>query len=638
MRKYSALGRLLAAALCVALLTAAWPPCAKAAGDYSTAAIQAICNKYGFATGKYWTYNTKTGSATDYTASNHGSNEAGYAGYKYPKPLHKGDWYAAQCWGFAELIGYELSKVMPTHNWTKYTSIEAAGGLKVGDILRAGGHSAMIYSINFSTGDFTVAECWGGGKNYINVGGHWQLHHVTGPTVELVMQNYNFEFILRGPGNGNSAYMPKSLEVDTLTISDVSYPSTYKIDTANGYYMKSGKVLSDCKITNVTIDIQNENGVSVSGHPRSYTPNSKYFSIAAKDSEIYFSRITTPGKYSFIISAADEKGRSARLVMPVTAVTSGSTTTDKGNVETEKPLPLALYRDAGYTDQVSRIELTEGESLNLQALYARLIPDGDQLGAAAGSNFAWTVKNWNAAENDAKYPVSKIENGVLQAAGGGMARLSATYAGKNQLAQPITVVVNPRVTDTLKEGTALAGKDLNMYSHPWNESNGSTILSTMTAGGKYTIVGETVNRFGNTWYRILQDGTYYWIYSGAVSVIAMTPTPAPAPTATPAPTDAPAPAPTATPAPTDAPVPTATPAPTAAPAPTDAPAPQRLPGDVNRDEKVNTADVLLLLKYVSGWDVSIAEENADVTGDEKINTADVLQLLKYVSGWDVTLR
>ena len=254
----------------------------------------------------------------------------------------------------------------------------------------------------------------------------------------------------------------------------------------------------------------------------------------------------------------------------------------------------------------------------MQARYARRIPDGDQLGAAAGSNFAWTVKNWNAAENDAKYPVSKIENGVLQAAGGGMARLSATYAGKNQLAQPITVVVNPRVTDTLKEGTALAGKDLNMYSHPWNESNGSTILSTMTAGGKYTIVGETVNRFGNTWYRILQDGTYYWIYSGAVSVIAMTPTPAPAPTATPAPTDAPAP--------------------TATPAPTDAPAPQRLPGDVNRDEKVNTADVLLLLKYVSGWDVSIAEENADVTGDEKINTADVLQLLKYVSGWDVTLR
>ena len=637
MRKYSALGRLLAAALCVALLTAAWPPCAKAAGDYSTAAIQAICNKYGFATGKYWTYNTKTGSATDYTASTHKRSEAGYAGYYYPNSGY------SECWAFTEFLGKQLSGTVPLYNWTCYGSIEAAGGLKVGDILRAGGHSAMIYSINFATGEFTVAECWGGKHgNYINVGGHWQLHHAEGPTLELVMQNYDFEFIYRAPGNENKGYMPKLPKANTLTISDVSYPSTYKIDTAHGYYMKSGLVFSDCKITNVTIDIQNENGVSVSGHPKSYTISRKYFSVAAKDSEIYFSRITTPGKYSFIISAADEKGRSARLVMPVTAVTSGSTTTDKGNVETEKPLPLALYRDAGYTDQVSRIELTEGESLNLQALYARLIPDGDQLGAAAGSNFAWTVKNWNAAENDAKYPVSKIENGVLQAAGGGMARLSATYAGKNQLAQPITVVVNPRVTDTLKEGTALAGKDLNMYSHPWNESNGSTILSTMTAGGKYTIVGETVNRFGNTWYRILQDGTYYWIYSGAVSVIAMTPTPAPAPTATPAPTDAPAPtatsAPIATPAPTAAPAPTDAPVPTATPAPTDAPAPQRLPGDVNRDEKVNTADVLLLLKYVSGWGVSIAEENADVTGDEKINTADVLQLLKYVSGWDVTLR
>ena len=88
--------------------------------------------------------------------------------------------------------------------------------------------------------------------------------------------------------------------------------------------------------------------------------------------------------------------------------------------------------------------------------------------------------------------------------------------------------------------------------------------------------------------------------------------------------------------PTEAPSPKPPVQPTEAPG-TNPPA-NRIPGDANSDGKVTTADVLQLLKYVSGWGVEVNAANSDVTGDGKITTADVLLLLKYVSGWGVTLQ
>ena len=58
----------------------------------------------------------------------------------------------------------------------------------------------------------------------------------------------------------------------------------------------------------------------------------------------------------------------------------------------------------------------------------------------------------------------------------------------------------------------------------------------------------------------------------------------------------------------------------------------RLPGDVNGDGKVNTADVSLLAKYVKahGQGVTIVPGSGDVNGDGKVNTADVSLLAKFV--------
>lgn len=62
-----------------------------------------------------------------------------------------------ECFGFAQFIGYLLDgEINPQHNWDFYYSVESAGGLRVGDIIRveyrsAGKlyhHSAVVYAVN----------------------------------------------------------------------------------------------------------------------------------------------------------------------------------------------------------------------------------------------------------------------------------------------------------------------------------------------------------------------------------------------------------------------------------------------------------------------------------------------------------
>lgn len=60
-----------------------------------------------------------------------------------------------------------------------------------------------------------------------------------------------------------------------------------------------------------------------------------------------------------------------------------------------------------------------------------------------------------------------------------------------------------------------------------------------------------------------------------------------------------------------------------------------LMGDVNGDGKIDTQDVIVLMKYNAGWNIRIVEKLADVDGDASINTQDVILLMKYNAGWDV---
>lgn len=62
------------------------------------------------------------------------------------------------------------------------------------------------------------------------------------------------------------------------------------------------------------------------------------------------------------------------------------------------------------------------------------------------------------------------------------------------------------------------------------------------------------------------------------------------------------------------------------------------PGDVNRDTKINLADVSLMLKYIAKWDVELDLVAADVNDDTKVNLGDVSLMLKYIAKWDVELK
>ena len=57
-------------------------------------------------------------------------------------------------------------------------------------------------------------------------------------------------------------------------------------------------------------------------------------------------------------------------------------------------------------------------------------------------------------------------------------------------------------------------------------------------------------------------------------------------------------------------------------------------GDVNRDGKINLADVSGILQNVAGWAVDVNTDAADVDKTGKINLADITKVLKYIAGWD----
>ena len=45
-----------------------------------------------------------------------------------------------------------------------------------------------------------------------------------------------------------------------------------------------------------------------------------------------------------------------------------------------------------------------------------------------------------------------------------------------------------------------------------------------------------------------------------------------------------------------------------------------------------------MMKYISGVEVDVAEGAGDVNGDGKVNTMDLIRLMKYINGEDVELN
>ncbi len=61
-------------------------------------------------------------------------------------------------------------------------------------------------------------------------------------------------------------------------------------------------------------------------------------------------------------------------------------------------------------------------------------------------------------------------------------------------------------------------------------------------------------------------------------------------------------------------------------------------GDSSGDGVINGRDAVMLLQYVSGWNVDIMDAAADVNADGKVNNKDYVLLVRYLNGWDVQLQ
>ena len=60
-----------------------------------------------------------------------------------------------------------------------------------------------------------------------------------------------------------------------------------------------------------------------------------------------------------------------------------------------------------------------------------------------------------------------------------------------------------------------------------------------------------------------------------------------------------------------------------------------IPGDLNGDGKVNSKDIIRLMKSIANGETNIM--GGDLNGDTKIDSKDIIRLMKYISGQDVQL-
>lgn len=161
-------------------------------GQFTTENLNAIIDEYELFDGWYWTTKAEVtqdfhgrpecpGWTTSAEESGRKAYRQGWYGCRWPVDRvmrfspDKGGY--AECFGFAQFIGYLLSgELNPQHNWEFFYSVEASGPLQVGDIVhseytkkgRKYTHSAVVYAVNGD--EYLFMQVSGGNYNRISIG------------------------------------------------------------------------------------------------------------------------------------------------------------------------------------------------------------------------------------------------------------------------------------------------------------------------------------------------------------------------------------------------------------------------------------------------------------------------------------
>ena len=161
-------------------------------GKFTTENLDAIIDEYELFDGWYWTTEPEVSQTFHGHPDCPGWTSAAEARYK--NTWLKG-WYGcrwpidhvrraapekggyAECFAFAQFIGYLLSgEINPQGNWKFYYSFDAAGDLRVGDIVRTEytykkkpyHHSAVVYAVEGD--DVRFMQVSGASNNRISIG------------------------------------------------------------------------------------------------------------------------------------------------------------------------------------------------------------------------------------------------------------------------------------------------------------------------------------------------------------------------------------------------------------------------------------------------------------------------------------
>ena len=167
---------------CLILCTFFFPPSFASAGldfaderfqgDFSTENLNRIIEEYELYDGWYWTtrpYTVQTYHGvenapgwTDTAVNVYGRTfyKKGMFGCRWDSNIVMPEYPGmgrGECFGFASFVGYLLSgEYNPHGHWTRYYSLKASGGVRVGDIVRTDftandiryQHSAIVYSVS----------------------------------------------------------------------------------------------------------------------------------------------------------------------------------------------------------------------------------------------------------------------------------------------------------------------------------------------------------------------------------------------------------------------------------------------------------------------------------------------------------
>ena len=161
-------------------------------GKMTTDNLDAIIDEYELFDGWYWStlpdisqtfhgHPDSPGWTSSVEAAGRKDYLKGWYGCRWPidhvRRLAPDEGGYAECFGFAQFIGYLLSgEINPQGNWTFFYNIENSGPLQVGDIVRVEykknghkvQHSAVVYAVNGE--ELLFLQVSGGNYNRISVG------------------------------------------------------------------------------------------------------------------------------------------------------------------------------------------------------------------------------------------------------------------------------------------------------------------------------------------------------------------------------------------------------------------------------------------------------------------------------------